>query len=670
MRTINITYTSPQALHALIIENDLKNHTHLLLQVFTGICDITYIQNLVDTIKEMLPHIKIIGTTTSGEIIDGKAQDNTTVLSFSIFDKTEIQTYITEVTSDSQETAENLISQFTKADPTVAIVFADGLCVNGEEFINTFVTYDENLIIAGGMAADNADFKQTIVFTEKRVVSPGVVTALLYNKQLHVATKASFGWESIGKRMTITRAEKNRVYEIDGQRAVEIYAKYLGEDIAYHLPQVGVEFPLIVKKNGMEIPRAVVVKKRDGSLVFSGNIKEGEKVTFGYGNLHSILQYGQNIYDDKRIWKSESIFVYSCMARKQLLGENVNDELLPLQNICNVSGFFTYGEFYVESQYHNHELLNETMTVLALSEDMHAAHAPHTQYDYFQKNRSDEQNLTLKALSHLISQTSKELEELNTMLRERVMEEVIKNNRKDRVMLQQTKLAQMGEMISMIAHQWRQPLSAISTLSQTINLKASLGALDEETALRLSDTITATAMHLSQTIDDFREFFKPRKEKQETSYCEIIEGVLSIIETSIVTKNIQIIKDLQCKRKFNSYPNEIKQVVLNLIKNAQDALIESKVENPYILIRTYKRNGSRILEIEDNAGGVPEALKSKIFEPYFSTKEKKDGTGLGLYMSKTIIEEHCHGILSIRNSSKGAIFRVELPVVDEGEEHS
>ena len=665
MHTISFTYTSPETLTHFILDQKLDSAKNLLVQVFTGICDIPYIQTLQETLVRLLPNACIIGTTTSGEIIEGKAKMHTTVLAFSLFEHTKIRTYASKIYKSSEETANALISQFCTVEekPRVAISFVDGLHINGEAFIDTLGKYHESLIIAGGLSGDNANFQQTVVFTEKEILPSGAVVALLYNEHLQVATKASFGWESVGKSMMVTRAEGNIIYEIDGECAVDIYGKYLGEDIARNLPQIGVEFPLIVKKHGMEIPRAPLSKSSDGSLVFAGSIHTGDKVTFGYGNLQAILQYGQSVYEDHQVQKSESIFVYSCMARLQLLGENVNDELLPLQSICNVTGFFTYGEFYVESVNHKCELLNETMTILALSESDTVPKREVPPYNYLQK-RKNEQSLTLKALSHLISQTSKELEDLNLLLKDRVRREVIKNNHKDRIMLQQTKLAQMGEMISMIAHQWRQPLSSISTLSQTINLQASLGTLDQEGILGLSDMITDTAMHLSQTIDDFREFFKPKKEKQKTSLCEVVESVLKIIETSIITKNIKIIKELNCKNHFYSYPNEIKQVVLNLLKNSQDALLETKVENPYIKIRTYREDNVRILEVCDNAGGVPEDLMSKIFEPYFSTKKKKDGTGLGLYMSKTIIEEHCNGTLGVTNGEEGAIFRIALPLED------
>ncbi len=231
---------------------------------------------------------------------------------------------------------------------------------------------------------------------------------------------------------------------------------------------------------------------------------------------------------------------------------------------------------------------------------------------------------------------------------------------KDKQLQQQSRLAQMGEMISMIAHQWRQPLSAISATSGSLNLKARLNKIDNDTIIELSNKITQYTKHLSSTIDDFRDFFKADKEQKLTNYEDIIQSVMNIIESSIINHDIKIVKDFQCIENFVSYPNEIKQVLLNLIKNAEDILIEKHIKDPIILIRTYRKNDFAVLEVEDNAGGVPAEIKDKIFDPYFSTKDKRDGTGLGLYMSKIIIEEHCKGRLQVQNSDNGAIFRIVL----------
>ena len=151
-------------------------------------------------------------------------------------------------------------------------------------------------------------------------------------------------------------------------------------------------------------------------------------------------------------------------------------------------------------------------------------------------------------------------------------------------------------------------------------------------------------------------FLNQTKKKKETTYEELIKKVLEIIEVSIVNKNIKLITKLNCQKTFFTYPNELRQVILNLIKNAEDILTEKKIKNSTIIIET--KDG--ILTVSDNGGGIPEDIIDKIFDPYFSTKIKKDGTGLGLYMSKTIIEEHCNGKLTVTNNKNGAKFQIKL----------
>ncbi len=262
----------------------------------------------------------------------------------------------------------------------------------------------------------------------------------------------------------------------------------------------------------------------------------------------------------------------------------------------------------------------------------------------------------LKKSNELLIGKTKEISALNNSLQERIEEEIEKNRLKDQQMLQQSRLAQIGEMISMIAHQWRQPLAAISSTSMALSFKANLNKLDNETIIDLSTKISNYSQHLSSTINDFRDFFKPNKEKKETTYDELIESVLKIIEISLTNKNITLIQNLHSEKVFNTYPNELKQVILNLIKNAEDAILEREIENPTIIIESV----DNILTIQDNAGGIQEDIIDKIFDPFFSTKKKKDGTGLGLYMSKTIVEKHCEGKLIVKNNKNGACFSIIL----------
>jgi len=249
-----------------------------------------------------------------------------------------------------------------------------------------------------------------------------------------------------------------------------------------------------------------------------------------------------------------------------------------------------------------------------------------------------------------------ELEQLTHNLELKVQQEMEKNKLKDQQMLHQSRLAQMGEMISMIAHQWRQPLAAISSTSSALNIQAQLDQINKDDILLLTDKISNFSQHLSYTIDDFRNFFKTNKTKTKTTCNELIDKVLSIIETSLINKNIQLDIEHKCNKPILTFENEVKQVILNLIKNAEDILIEKEIENPKIKIVAL----DGCITISDNGGGVPSNIIDKIFDPYFSTKTKKDGTGLGLYMSKTIIEDHCKGKLTVQNTTNGAMFIVQL----------
>ncbi len=250
------------------------------------------------------------------------------------------------------------------------------------------------------------------------------------------------------------------------------------------------------------------------------------------------------------------------------------------------------------------------------------------------------------------------VEKINIELEEKIKEAVEENRKKDQAMFQQSRLAQMGEMLSMIAHQWRQPLSAISSTASSLKLKASLGKADKDIVLKKSDDIVKYAKHLSSTIDDFRSFFKSNKIKADTNLNEIVQSVLNIVKHSLENSGISLETELKCDKIFQSYPNEIKQVLLNLIKNAEDVLKEKDIKDPKIVIKTYEKESMLILEVLDNAGGVPEDIRDKVFDPYFSTKIKKDGTGLGLYMSKIIIEKHCSSKIEVVNKKNGALFRI------------
>ncbi|WP_304545871.1 CHASE domain-containing protein [Sulfurimonas microaerophilic] len=228
-------------------------------------------------------------------------------------------------------------------------------------------------------------------------------------------------------------------------------------------------------------------------------------------------------------------------------------------------------------------------------------------------------------------------------------------------MLHQSRMAQMGEMISMIAHQWRQPLSSISTIAGTMSIDVAMDNYEKKFFAEQLESIDNLSQHLSTTIDDFRDFFKDKKKKQLATAYQVVDETLQIIGSSFESKEIEVIYDSEENISIYTYVNEIKQVILNILKNAEDALSEKKDKNFKIWISWHMFEDNVIISIEDNAGGIPEKIIKNIFEPYFSTKQDNNGTGLGLYMSKTIVEEHCNGKLYVTNTQRGAKFSIEFP---------
>lgn len=253
----------------------------------------------------------------------------------------------------------------------------------------------------------------------------------------------------------------------------------------------------------------------------------------------------------------------------------------------------------------------------------------------------------------------------NTMI-----ETIESNIKKEKQMMEQSRLAQMGEMMSMIAHQWRQPLGAIGSATTFIKIQSEKYNLEKnnEKFLFLSAlnrklaSIEEYVYFLSTTIDDFRTFFKQNTEKELVLLTTPIEKALQMIEASLVSKNIKILKYYECNNPIKVYQNELVQVILNILKNSEDNFIEKKTSQPCIIISTHKNDSTYSIKIEDNGGGILDEFLPKIFEPYFSTKLEKNGTGLGLYMSKVIIEEHHQGELRATNVQDGILFEIILHI--------
>ena len=654
MKTMNHTFINHKYLDSFVLENKITESHTLLIQCFDGKLHKENTQELLHYLHSHLPHAIIIGASTDGEIIDGSSSNNSLILSFSTFDSSELISEVVSLEAGSFKAGEKLAQKALEFDAKAMILFTDALATNGDDLMEGVNSLKINTIVSGGMAGDNGAFKKTYVILGKQIYLNSLVCVFLKGPTLDAYNRSSFHWEAIGPKFVVTKSEQNKVYTLNNIPIVDIYREYLGNEVAKILPNVGVAFPLIMNVDGEVLGRAPLSLLENGGLGFGGTIKQGSEVQFGVGNLKHILESSKNILIDLLKNKVESIFIYSCTARKRYMGTNVNKEMTPLNTVAPTSGFFTYGEFYTQERAKTCAFLNETMTVLALSEKKGEFFANYV-YNPM-KSKENYADITLLALAHFINKTSSELQNFNNSLQERVTKEVALNREKDKLMLAQSRRATMGEMVSMIAHQWRQPLSAIGLAADNLSLDAALEDISEKKVTELSALITNQVQYLSKTINDFGTYFSPENNVESFSAQEFYDELMLMVAKECQQKNIELYSEFTSADVMITYKKEVLQICLNLFNNAKDILTQKQTGDSYIKFLHRFNKGYHEIYVSDNAGGIPLEIIDRLFEPYFSTKSEKNGTGLGLYMSKIIAQNYLKGDLTCSNTKDGAVF--------------
>ena len=727
------------------IDNFNKNvGENTLIQVFCGEGKERF-KEISSKLRKKFPRAVLIGSSTDGEIYNKEILNNNTVISISEFDNTSIEGfYVNEYNSflNGVEIGKKF------KDSKLLISFVEVFSNNAEDFLKGISGVKRNLLVAGGVAGDNGEFKKTYIMLNGEIYDKGAVGVGLFSDVLRVEKVYNFGWKGVGLEHIITKAAKNRVYEIDNISAEKFYKKYLGD---IDLPKIGVEFPLVFEKDGKKVARAMVGKHDDGSLMFGGDIEEGTVVKIGVGNAHTLLKEHELTFNII----PEGFYIYACMARRRFLKKLIKKEIVPFAKIAPSAGFFTYGEFFsFEKPY----LFNETLTAIALSEK-----SENSKVRLKIEGKIDQED-NLRALWHFIDTVTEEYNQINVYLREKLKEiEQLKNQAtikletisdsmkegmvicdgdekiievnkafekmiglkrceiigksvrefidsdldcknfsntqeviikgkknieavislnemklnkrnvilatimdigdlkdKERQIMQQSKLVQMGEMINMIAHQWRQPLNALSAIAIKMDMKNEMDMLSKEEIEKSASFIQKTVQNMSDTINSFLNFAKGNSIKEKFEINELLEDVLNMMKAQLDSHNIDIEINTELIY-FHSHKNEILQILLNLISNARDVLVERKKEDKKIKINIYTEDNYGVIEVEDNAGGIDEKIIDRIFEPYFTTKGPK-GTGLGLYMSKMLATEKLKGDILVENGKEGARFRLLIPL--------
>jgi PAS domain S-box-containing protein len=397
---MKIYYADSKDFNATVKKIKKSSYRSLLIQIYSGITDKDEITSLVKKLKKNFPDAVIIGSSTAGEVAHGKLYEQSVQISFTLFEKTKLKAHYVKKTDSSS--AKKIAKKIKSKDMKAAIILSEGL--NGDHlgFLETINSLYPKLIIAGGLAGDNFKLKQTYLIFDDKIYESGSLMVSFSSKSLYANNSYNLSWMPIGKEMYITKAKGSRVYEIDGIPASKVFKHYLGKQIFKKPPQSLLEFQLLFSEGNTTVARTPMARDGD-SLIFAAPVKNGQKVQFGFSNAESILSQADIISSSLAKKPAEAIYLFSCIARKSLLGDKLHDELQKFEDIAPTHGFITYGEYYKTDE--SNALLNCTTTLLILSENTKSKslHVKSTK-ENFKLGEN-----TFNSLLHFIKQTTTEL---------------------------------------------------------------------------------------------------------------------------------------------------------------------------------------------------------------------------------------------------------------------
>ncbi|QKF76574.1 FIST N-terminal domain-containing protein [Arcobacter defluvii] len=615
MKTYNYTLND-SSLEMLIDFPSFKNKKNLLIQIFCGNKK-HYLENIVKIITKNLPQAICIGSSTDGEINEENITTLNTVISISVFEKTTLKAiYVKNENSfiNGVEIAKELFSEKTK----LLITFTDGKKTNGEEFLKGINSINNKIIVCGGMAGDNANFNQTFISYQDKVFTYGCVGVVLDSDVLQVRNSYNFNWSEIGIVHTIDEVDKNRVYKISGLTPLDFYKKYLGSYVASSLPATGIEFPLIVQKNNLPLARAVISKHIDGSLSFAGNLEKGDIVKLGFGNIELIMNNPiESLFKDQPLENIESIFIYSCMARRRYMPNMIDIEIKPFSQIAPTCGFFTYGEFFHYQE--NNQLLNQSLTLVALSENCSKKNSK-KQIKISQTPLSEHAR-SLEALTHLIQQSSNDYNKQSKKLEEGNI-------------YSQNLITAQKRFLKHAVHETNTPLSVIMGNIEMFEMEFGKN--------KYLSNIEVAMKNIFSIYDDLSYLIKKDQVNSAIHKINIVDFVRSRIDffTSSALKFKSNFKFQALKDEININFNEIKlqRIVDNNLTNA----IKYTLPNETIFVKLSIFNKECNFTIESNSKQI--LNPQEIFEEYYREQVSQEGFGLGLNLVKRICNEENVGI--------------------------
>ncbi len=605
MKTYNFCYETG-SLPDMIDFSLFSTEKNILVQVFCGQGK-EVLAYVTDVILSHIPHAICIGTTTDGEIYGASITTLRTIIAISIFEHTHIKTAYAH-DEDSFQCGFNLAANLVTPNTKLLILFSDGTHMNAEEFLKGIESFDANIPICGGMAGDNGKLEQTYISSQNTILGEGVVGVSLNSDILKVATDYKFDWKPIGLEHTINKVQDNRVYLIDNIEAAHFYDKYLGSNFSR------IEFPLILEKNGVTMARAVIGKHEDGSLSYSGNFSEGDKVRIGFGDAESLMKDPIEVLENLHTLNVESFFIFSCMARRRFMPFLIKLGIGSFSKSATTSGFFTYSEFYHQNR-HN-KLLNQTLTVVALSESTQTIIAVPLPEQREETKKNTSYSKTIESLTHLIEQSARDYNEQSKRLEKQM------NYSKNL-------LASHRQFLRYTVHEMNTPLSVIMSSIELHEMEFGRNIYLEN--------IEVAVKSIFSMYDDLSYLVKKDQIHYMKRKIDLVDYLRSRIDffAQVADKaKSQFCFETNCSEVYILFnETKLQRIIDNNLTNA----IKYTFENEKITISLHLDNDICHFTIASHSRKIQEP--EKIFEEYYREELSQDGFGLGLNLVKRICKE-------------------------------
>lgn len=654
MKQFNSNITGIGALVRFLNNEELpavKDFNSLLVQIFSAKNDPEWYTSIGIEIRKKYTNAVIIGASSVGEIIDAKSNTNSTSLLFSFFESSEIDLFSYECEQQNEiELGAHIIQDVEASDIEIKgmLLLSTPISNDSGTIFNNITRNALNYPVFGGGAGDYANQRNTLIYDGSKCIKNGILAVLFSGKELHIELLSSLGWIPLSKEMTFTDAKGAHVTTIDNEPAFSVYEKYLGIKADENFFQNSLEFPFLIYRNNQMLARTpFFANESDGSIQLVADVKAGEKFRIGYGNPHLIKMESSRILEQMDNFQPEAIYLYSCICRRFLMQEEVDQETLPFKTIAPTAGFYTFGEFYADCNFNS--LLNSSLVAIGIREGEKRSNLKTEKVnenlwsDQEKDPYYNQHNRILSRLLYFIEQLIKEYEEQNKVLKNLI--------------------DQKNEFLGMAAHDLRTPLSAIHGFSELLEEQVDYSARESISIINREST---KMLHLLNDLLDISkiEAGKLDLKKAAVDYPKFIDQVAKTNNFIAQNKNIRIITSIDpfVPQTINIDEGKMEQVLNNLLSNA------IKFSFPFSLIRIkVSLNGNSVItEVVDHGQGIPENEIDQIFKAFKKTSvrptAKESSHGLGLAIVKKIIEGH-NGTIQVKSKvGEGSTFSFTLPI--------